>query len=159
MTTLEIKGDWNITKGKLKQKWGKLTDSDLHLPRQTGRTDRPDPKNHRRTREAVEKPSRNLQAAVANKNRNPNAPDEILSFIDRSDVVDSRFLTAVNRPRPEIRPKPSRRNPYETMATACSSTAQRAERCQPAAVHPARARRCQTTVNKIATTSGPARNC
>ena len=29
MTTLEIKGDWNITKGKLKQKWAKLTDSDL----------------------------------------------------------------------------------------------------------------------------------
>lgn len=30
MTTLEIKGDWNITKGKLKQKWAKLTDSDLN---------------------------------------------------------------------------------------------------------------------------------
>jgi uncharacterized protein YjbJ (UPF0337 family) len=30
MTTLEIKGDWNITKGKLKQKWAKLTESDLH---------------------------------------------------------------------------------------------------------------------------------
>jgi uncharacterized protein YjbJ (UPF0337 family) len=29
MTTLEIKGDWNITKGKLKQKWAKLTDQDL----------------------------------------------------------------------------------------------------------------------------------
>ena len=29
MTKLEIKGDWNITKGKLKQKWGKLTDDDL----------------------------------------------------------------------------------------------------------------------------------
>ena len=29
MTTLEIKGDWNITKGKLKKKWAKLTDSDL----------------------------------------------------------------------------------------------------------------------------------
>jgi uncharacterized protein YjbJ (UPF0337 family) len=29
MTTLEIKGDWNITRGKLKQKWAKLTDSDL----------------------------------------------------------------------------------------------------------------------------------
>jgi uncharacterized protein YjbJ (UPF0337 family) len=29
MTTLEIKGDWNITKGKLKQKWAQLTDSDL----------------------------------------------------------------------------------------------------------------------------------
>ena len=31
MTTLEIKGDWNITKGKLKQKWGQLTDSDLQF--------------------------------------------------------------------------------------------------------------------------------
>jgi len=28
MTTLEIKGDWNITKGKLKQKWATLTDDD-----------------------------------------------------------------------------------------------------------------------------------
>ncbi len=25
-----IKGDWNIAKGKLKQKYGKLTDNDLH---------------------------------------------------------------------------------------------------------------------------------
>ena len=29
MNTLEIKGDWNIAKGKLKQKWGELTDDDL----------------------------------------------------------------------------------------------------------------------------------
>jgi uncharacterized protein YjbJ (UPF0337 family) len=29
MNTLEIKGDWNVTKGKLKQKWGALTDDDL----------------------------------------------------------------------------------------------------------------------------------
>jgi uncharacterized protein YjbJ (UPF0337 family) len=29
MNKLEIKGDWNITKGKLKQKWTKLTDDDL----------------------------------------------------------------------------------------------------------------------------------
>ena len=29
MTTLELKGDWNITKGKLKQKWARLTDNDL----------------------------------------------------------------------------------------------------------------------------------
>jgi uncharacterized protein YjbJ (UPF0337 family) len=29
MNTLEIKGDWNITKGKLKQKWANLTDNDL----------------------------------------------------------------------------------------------------------------------------------
>ena len=31
MTTLEIKGDWNIAKGKLKQKWAKLTDDDLRF--------------------------------------------------------------------------------------------------------------------------------
>lgn len=30
MNALEIKGDWNIAKGKLKQKWAKLTDDDLH---------------------------------------------------------------------------------------------------------------------------------
>jgi uncharacterized protein YjbJ (UPF0337 family) len=29
MNTLEIKGDWNVMKGKLKQKWAKLTDNDL----------------------------------------------------------------------------------------------------------------------------------
>ena len=29
MTAIEIKGDWNITKGKLKQKWAQLTDDDL----------------------------------------------------------------------------------------------------------------------------------
>ncbi|MFZ4763917.1 MAG: CsbD family protein [Roseimicrobium sp.] len=31
MTTLEIKGDWNIAKGKLKQKWATLTDDDLQF--------------------------------------------------------------------------------------------------------------------------------
>ena len=29
MNTLEIKGDWNIAKGKLQQKWAALTDDDL----------------------------------------------------------------------------------------------------------------------------------
>ena len=29
MNALEIKGDWNIVKGKLKQKWAKITDDDL----------------------------------------------------------------------------------------------------------------------------------
>ena len=29
MNTIEIKGGWNITKGKLKQKWAALTDDDL----------------------------------------------------------------------------------------------------------------------------------
>ncbi len=31
MNKLEVKGDWNITKGKLKQKWAKLTDDDLQF--------------------------------------------------------------------------------------------------------------------------------
>ncbi len=29
MDTLEIKGDWNIAKGKLQQKWAQLTNDDL----------------------------------------------------------------------------------------------------------------------------------
>lgn len=29
MTKLEIKGNWNILKGKLKERWGELTDDDL----------------------------------------------------------------------------------------------------------------------------------
>jgi uncharacterized protein YjbJ (UPF0337 family) len=29
MNTLQIKGDWNIIKGKLTQKWASLTDNDL----------------------------------------------------------------------------------------------------------------------------------
>jgi uncharacterized protein YjbJ (UPF0337 family) len=31
MNTLEAKGNWNIVKGKLKQKWAKLTDDDLQF--------------------------------------------------------------------------------------------------------------------------------
>jgi uncharacterized protein YjbJ (UPF0337 family) len=31
MNKLEIKGDWNIAKGKLKQKWAKLTNDDLQF--------------------------------------------------------------------------------------------------------------------------------
>lgn len=29
MNSLELKGNWNIIKGKLKQKWAHLTDDDL----------------------------------------------------------------------------------------------------------------------------------
>lgn len=31
MKTLEIKGNWNIAKGKLKQQWADLTDDDLQF--------------------------------------------------------------------------------------------------------------------------------
>ncbi len=29
MNKLQMKGNWNVAKGKLKQRWGKLTDDDL----------------------------------------------------------------------------------------------------------------------------------
>ena len=56
MTTLEIKGDWNITKGKLKQKWASLTDDDLQYAE--GKKDELVGRIQKRTgetREAVEK--------------------------------------------------------------------------------------------------------
>ena len=56
MNTLEIKGDWNITKGKLKQKWAKLTDDDLQFAE--GKLDEVYGRIQKRTgesREAVEK--------------------------------------------------------------------------------------------------------
>ena len=56
MTTLEIKGDWNITKGKLKQKCARLTDSDLQYA--GGKQDELIGRIRKRTgetREAVEK--------------------------------------------------------------------------------------------------------
>lgn len=56
MNTLEIKGDWNIAKGKLRQKWAKLTDDDLQYVR--GKEDELIGRIQKRTgetREAVEK--------------------------------------------------------------------------------------------------------
>jgi len=56
MNKLEIKGDWNITKGKLKQKWAKLTDDDLQFIE--GKNDELFGRIQKRTgetREAVEK--------------------------------------------------------------------------------------------------------
>lgn len=56
MTTLEIKGDWNILKGKLKQKWATLTDDDLQYV--TGQQEELLGRIQKRTgetREAIEK--------------------------------------------------------------------------------------------------------
>lgn len=63
MTKLEIKGDWNIIKGKLKQKWAKLTDDDLQYiegkqEELLGRIQ----KCTGETREAVEKAIKDLSA-------------------------------------------------------------------------------------------------
>ncbi|MFZ4764358.1 MAG: CsbD family protein [Roseimicrobium sp.] len=66
MTTLEIKGDWNIVKGQLKQKWAKLTDDDLQYIE--GRQDELLGRIQKRTgesREAVEEAIQNFRAMVA----------------------------------------------------------------------------------------------
>jgi uncharacterized protein YjbJ (UPF0337 family) len=65
MTTLEIKGDWNIIKGNLKQKWARLTDDDLKLI--DGKQDELLGRIQKRTgetREAVEKAIKDFGAAL-----------------------------------------------------------------------------------------------
>ncbi|MBI3414714.1 MAG: CsbD family protein [Verrucomicrobia bacterium] len=64
MPTLEIKGDWKITKGKLKQKWAALTDDDLQYAE--GKHDELLGRIQKRTgetREAVEKAIKETNAA------------------------------------------------------------------------------------------------
>jgi uncharacterized protein YjbJ (UPF0337 family) len=56
MNTIEIKGDWNVAKGKLKQKWAQLTDNDLQFA--DGKYDELLGRMQKRTgetREAIEK--------------------------------------------------------------------------------------------------------
>ena len=56
MNTLELKGNWNIIKGKLKQKWGDLTDDDLdYVEGQKDELVGRIQKRTGQTREAVEK--------------------------------------------------------------------------------------------------------
>lgn len=65
MTTLEIKGDWNILKGKLKQKWAHLTDDDLQYL--DGKEDELLGRIQKRTgetREAVEHAFKSIRDAV-----------------------------------------------------------------------------------------------
>ncbi len=66
MTTLEIKGDWNIIKGNLKQKWATLTDDDLQYL--DGKQDELLGRIQKRTgetREAVEDAIKEYRAAQA----------------------------------------------------------------------------------------------
>jgi uncharacterized protein YjbJ (UPF0337 family) len=65
MNKLEIKGDWNIIKGNLKQKWAKLTDDDLQLI--DGKQDELLGRIQKRTgesREAVEKAIDEYRSAI-----------------------------------------------------------------------------------------------
>jgi uncharacterized protein YjbJ (UPF0337 family) len=66
MTTIEIKGDWNILKGNLKQKWARLTDDDLQLIE--GQEDELLGRIQKRTgesREAVEAAIKEYRASLA----------------------------------------------------------------------------------------------
>ena len=63
MTNLEIKGDWNITKGKLKQKWGNLTNNDLRYA--DGKYDELLGRIQKRTGESREAVEKALQESAA----------------------------------------------------------------------------------------------
>jgi uncharacterized protein YjbJ (UPF0337 family) len=68
MNKLEIKGDWNIAKGKMKQKWAKLTDDDLQFV--AGKEDELIGRIQKRTgeaRENVERALREYSAEVEKK--------------------------------------------------------------------------------------------
>lgn len=59
MNKLEIKGDWNIAKGKVKQKWAKLTDDDLQFV--SGKEDELIGRIQKRTGEARESVERAIR--------------------------------------------------------------------------------------------------
>lgn len=61
MDRLEIKGNWNMVKGKLKQRWGKLTDDDLDYVE--GREDELIGRIQKRTGEARDEIEREIRGA------------------------------------------------------------------------------------------------
>ena len=79
MTKLEIKGAGNITRGKRKQKWARLTDDDLQYAE--GKPDGLTGRSQKRmgeTREAVAKPSGNFSPPVPAMKR---TSDSAIKFI------------------------------------------------------------------------------
>ncbi len=62
MNKLEIKGDWNIAKGKMKQKWASLTDDDLQFV--SGQEDELVGRIQKRTGEARENVERALREST-----------------------------------------------------------------------------------------------
>jgi uncharacterized protein YjbJ (UPF0337 family) len=63
MNTLTMKGNWNILKGKLKQRWAGLTDSDLQWVE--GREDELIGRIQKRTGEARDVVERALEEACS----------------------------------------------------------------------------------------------
>lgn len=73
MNTLEIKGDWNVIRGKLKQKWAVLTDDDLQFIE--GKQEELLGRIQRRTgqaRDAVEATIRDCSDALTERKRTGN---------------------------------------------------------------------------------------
>ncbi len=71
MDKLQIKGEWNIIKGNLKQKWAQLTDDDLQFIE--GKQDELLGRIQKRTgesREAVEKAIKDYRADLASQPAN-----------------------------------------------------------------------------------------
>lgn len=66
MNTLEIKGDWNMAKGKLKQKWASLTDDDLQYLE--GKKDELLGRIQKRTGESREAVEKAIKEATASNN-------------------------------------------------------------------------------------------
>jgi uncharacterized protein YjbJ (UPF0337 family) len=64
MDTLEIKGQWNVIKGKIKQKWGNLTDDDLEYSE--GRLDETIGRIQKRTGKGREEIYKAIQSADDN---------------------------------------------------------------------------------------------
>ncbi len=67
MNRMLMKGNWNEVKGKLKQRWGQLTDDDLLYVE--GKEDELIGRIQQRTGEAREKIERFIEEQVANRAR------------------------------------------------------------------------------------------
>ena len=67
MNTTTLKGDWNVTKGKLKQQWANLTDDDLTFAE--GKEDELIGRIQKRTGEARDAVERALDKANAESDR------------------------------------------------------------------------------------------
>ena len=72
MNTLEIKGNWNIAKGILRQKWGRLTDDEPQLLRGQedellGRIQKRAGQNHEIVKRALRRASEDFEPTPRNR--------------------------------------------------------------------------------------------
>ncbi len=72
MTTIEMRGDWNIAKGKLKQKWAQLTDDDLRYA--DGKQDELIGRIQKRTGQTRDTVAQALKEACSDGDHTPTKP-------------------------------------------------------------------------------------